>query len=80
MTGTEVLVDGERRRVVGHDLDGRARGRARRASCRSETPVTLVGDGILIEEHARVAGTIGYEIATGLNTRSGRARRVAIDG
>ncbi len=43
-------------------------------------PVTLVGDGILIEEHARVAGTIGYEIATGLNTRSGRARRVAIDG
>jgi hypothetical protein len=24
-----------------------------------------------------VAGTIGYEIATGLNTRSGRARRVA---
>jgi alanine racemase len=44
------------------------------------TPVTLVGDGILIEEHARVAGTIGYEIATGLNTASGRARRVAIDG
>ena len=44
------------------------------------TPVTLVGDGILIEEHARVAGTIAYEIAVGLNTRSGRARRVAIDG
>ena len=42
--------------------------------------MTLVGDGILIEEHARVAGTIGYEIATGLNTGSGRARRVAIDG
>jgi alanine racemase len=44
------------------------------------TPVTLVGDGILIEDHARVAGTIAYEIATGLNTRSGRARRVAKDG
>ena len=44
------------------------------------TLVTLVGDGILIEEHARVADTIGYEIATGLNTRSGRARRVAFDG
>jgi alanine racemase len=44
------------------------------------TPVTLVGDGILIEEHARVAGTIAYEIAVGLNTRSGRARRVAVDG
>ena len=33
-----------------------------------------------MEEHARVAGTIAYEIATGLNTRSGRARRVATDG
>jgi alanine racemase len=43
-------------------------------------PVTLVGDGIRIEEHAQMAGTIGYEIATGLNTRSGRARRVAVDG
>jgi hypothetical protein len=39
-----------------------------------------VGDGVLIEEHARVADTIAYEIATGLNTRSGRARRVAVDG
>ena len=40
------------------------------------TPVTLFGDGISIEEHARVAGTIGYEIATGLDTSSTRARRV----
>ena len=46
----------------------------------SGTTVTLLGDGILIEEHARVAGTIAYEIATGLNTRSGRARRVATAG
>ncbi len=44
------------------------------------TPVTLIGDGVLVEQHAQVAGTIAYEIATGLNTRSGRARRVAIDG
>ena len=44
------------------------------------TPVTIVGRGILIEEHARVADTIGYEIAVGLNTGSGRARRVAVDG
>jgi hypothetical protein len=40
----------------------------------------LVGDGILLEEHARVAATIGYEIATGLNTGSGRARRVTTNG
>ena len=80
MTGTEVARRGRAAPRRGHDLDGCARGRARRASSRSGTPVTLVGDGILIEEHARVAGTIGYEIATGLNTRSGRARRVATDG
>ena len=42
--------------------------------------VTLVGGGILIEEHARVADTIAYEVATGLNTRSGRARRVTVNG
>jgi alanine racemase len=79
MTGTDVLVEGVRRRVVGTIsmdalaviLDG---------DVAVGTPVTLVGDGILIEEHARVAGTIGYEIAVGLNTRSGRARRVTLDG
>ena len=27
------------------------------------TPVTIVGDGISLEEHARVAGTITYELA-----------------
>jgi alanine racemase len=79
LTGTEVLVAGQRRRVVGAIsmdalavvLDG---------ELPLDTPVTLVGDGILVEEHARVAETIGYEIATGLNTGSGRARRVAVDG
>jgi alanine racemase len=79
MTGTEVLVNGRRRRVVGTiSMDALA------VLLDSElpmgAPVTLVGDGIRIEEHAGVAGTIGYEIATGLNTRSGRARRVAVDG
>ena len=79
MTGTDVSVDGQRRRVVGTIsmdalavmLDG---------EFPAGTPVTLVGDGILVEEHARVAETIAYEIATGFNTRSGRARRVAVDG
>jgi alanine racemase len=79
MTGTDVLVDGVRRGVVGAVsmdalavvLDGEVAAGA---------PVTLVGDGVLIEEHARIADTIGYEIAVGLNTRAGRARRVVIDG
>jgi alanine racemase len=79
MTGTEVLVEGERRRVVGTiSMDALAVELDRKLPL--GTPVTLVGDGILIEDHARVADTIGYEIATGLNTRSGRARRVAKDG
>ncbi len=73
MTGTEVLVEGERRTVVGTiSMDALAVELDRELPM--GTPVTLVGDGVLIEEHARVAGTIGYEIATGLNTHSGRAR------
>ena len=79
MTGTRVLVDGERRRVVGTvsmdaiavELDGEVS---------VGTPVTLVGDGVLIEEHASVADTIGYEIVTGLDTSSARAKRVIRDG
>jgi alanine racemase len=79
MTGTEVLVDGERRRVVGAvSMDALAVELDREHPVGS--PVTLVGDGILIEEHARVADTIGYEIATGLVTSPGRARRVVRDG
>ena len=79
MTGTEVLVDGRRRRVVG-TISMDALAVLLDAELPVGAPVTLVGDGILVEEHARVAGTIGYEIAVGLNTRSGRARRVAVDG
>jgi alanine racemase len=79
LTGTDVLVGGERRRVVGTiSMDAVAVELPERLP--AETPVTLVGDGIRIEEHARVAGTIGYEIATGLNTDPSRARRVVRDG
>jgi alanine racemase len=79
MTGTEVLVDGERRPVVGTiSMDALAVDLDRELP--QGTPVTLVGDGILIEDHARIADTIGYEIATGLDTSSGRATRVVRDG
>jgi alanine racemase len=40
------------------------------------TPVTLVGDGVLLEDHARVAGTITYELACGIEPAPERARRV----
>jgi hypothetical protein len=35
---------------------------------------------VLAEHHARVAGTIGYEVVCGLNTDPARARRVVLDG
>ena len=75
LTGTEVLVDGERRRVVGSvSMDALAVELAGEVAI--GTPVTLIGDGIRVEEHARVAGTIGYEIVTGLHTRITRGARV----
>ncbi len=78
MTGTEVLVDGERRRAVGTvSMDAVA------VELDPElpvgTPVTIIGDGVLIESHAAVAGTIGYEIACGINAGSARARRIVHD-
>jgi alanine racemase len=42
------------------------------------TPVTLIGDGLLAEEHARVAGTINYEIVCGIRADSDRARREVV--
>jgi alanine racemase len=72
LTGTEVLVGGERRRVVGTvSMDSFAVELA--GELPAGTPVTLVGDGLLLEEHARRAGTITYELACGLRRA---ARRV----
>jgi len=77
MTGTEVLVDGEPRRVVGTvSMDAVAVELERELPV--GTPVTIVGDGLLIERHAGVAETIGYEIACGINSRPERARRVVV--
>ena len=41
--------------------------------------VTLVGEGVLIEEHARVSATIPYEIACGIVSRATRSERVVVD-
>ena len=77
LTGTEVLVDGEPRRVVGTvSMDAVAVELDRELPV--GTPVTIVGDGLLIERHAQVAGTIGYEIACGINSDPTRARRVVV--
>jgi alanine racemase len=78
MTGTEVLVEGERRRVVGTiSMDSLAIELP--GELPVETPVTLVGGGVLAEEHAAVAGTINYEIVCGINSRRERARRTVLD-
>jgi alanine racemase len=44
------------------------------------TPVKLLGHGVLAEEHARVAGTINYELLCGIGSpRPLRARRTVVD-
>jgi alanine racemase len=44
------------------------------------TPVTLVGHGVLADDHARVADTIAYELVCGINSSPMRARRTVVDG
>jgi alanine racemase len=78
MTGTEVLVEGERRPVVGTiSMDSFAILLDRELLV--DTPVVIVGDGLLVEEHARVADTINYEISCGICSDRRRARRVIVD-
>jgi alanine racemase len=79
LTGTSVLVEGERRRVVGTvSMDAIA------VELAGETapgaPVTIVGDGLLLEEHALVAETITYELACGITSSPMRAEREVLDG
>jgi alanine racemase len=78
LTGTHVAAAEERLRVVGTvSMDAVA------VELTRELPVgervTLVGDGITLEEHARVAGTINYELACGIATGPTRARRTVVD-
>jgi alanine racemase len=78
LTGTEVRVGGELRRVVGTvSMDTFA------VELEHEeplgTPVTILGHGVLAEAHARVAGTINYELTSRVNSDPRRARRVVVD-
>jgi alanine racemase len=78
MTGTEVQVEGERRRVVGTiSMDALAVELDRELPV--GTPVTLLGEGVMAEDHARVAGTINYELVCGINSNPARSRRVVVD-
>jgi alanine racemase len=78
LTGTEVLVGESRRPVVGTiSMDSLA---VELGEEPPGTPVTLLGDGILAEEHARVLGTINYEIACGVSRDPLRTERRVVDG
>jgi alanine racemase len=78
MTRTEVVVEGERRRVVG-TISMDALAVELPGQLPVGAPVTLIGDGVLAEEHAAVAGTINYEIVSQIDSRPGRAQRTVID-
>lgn len=78
LTGTEVRVEGEPRRVVGRvSMDAIAIALDHELAV--GTPVVLVGPGVPLESHARVAGTITYELACAIGGSPSRARRVVVD-
>jgi alanine racemase len=78
LTGTEVRVAGEPRRVVGTvSMDSFAVELDRELPV--GTPVALIGHGVLAETHARVADTINYELVCGIESGPLRARRSVLD-
>jgi alanine racemase len=78
LTGTEIVVAGRRVAVVGTvSMDVVAVLLPDEAG--EGDTVTLVGDGVLIEEHAHVSGTIPYEIACGIVSRATRSEREVVD-
>jgi alanine racemase len=78
LSGTEVLVAGEPRRVVGTvSMDSFAVELDRRLPLGAE--VVIVGPRVPLEAHARVAGTINYELATRIEAGATRASRVVRD-
>jgi alanine racemase len=78
LTGTEVRVGGEPRRAVGVvSMDAFA------VELEHEepvgAPVTILGHGVMAEDHARVADTINYELTSRINSDPRRARRTVVD-
>ena len=78
LTGTSVQIDGEPCPVVGTiSMDSFA------VKLPGELPagtaVTLIGDGLLADDHARFAGTIAYELLCGIESSPSRARRTVVD-
>jgi alanine racemase len=77
MTGAELLVGETRARVVGI-VSMNALAVELPTEVEAGTPVTLVGPGVLLDGHARVAETIAYELACGIGTSSARTPRTVM--
>ncbi len=78
LTGTDVSVGGVRRRVLGTvSMDSFA---VELGDEPEGAPVAVIGDGVLAEDHARVLGTINYEVTCGIRTPPERALRRVVDG
>jgi alanine racemase len=78
LSGTTIRVGGEPRKVVGRiSMDSFA------VELPGElpvgTPVTLLGHGVSAEAHAKVAGTIAYELVCRIESGPERARRTVVD-
>ncbi len=77
LTGTSVRVGDELRRVVGTvsmdafavELD---------AKTAAGTPVVLIGPGVLVEDHARIANTIPHDFVCRINSDPSRATRIVL--
>jgi alanine racemase len=78
LTGAEILVAGTRRPVLGTiSMDALA---VELEDEEEGAPVTLIGDGVLAEEHARRLGTINYEVTSSIRADPLRATRMVLDG
>lgn len=78
LEGGDVLVAGRRRRIVGRiSMDAFA---VELPEGEAGDPVTLIGDGLLAEEHARRLGTINYELTCGIRADPRRSTRRVVDG
>jgi len=77
LTGTEVVVGESRARVVGV-VSMNALAVELAGEVAPGTPVILVGGGVSLDAHARVAGTIGYELACGIGVSAGRSPRTVV--
>jgi alanine racemase len=77
LTGTSVRVGDELRRVIGTvSMDAFAVELDTEAPV--GTPVVLIGRGVLVEEHARIANTIPHDLVCRINSDPSRARRIVL--